>query len=105
MLNNLSYQWQRANTCTSTLFSNLPGATSSTYSAVVPGTRAYRCIVTCLNSGLSDTTAPICITPQTWSPISNCWCIPTYTTASTTQNIENVQLGALNNNTAALGNP
>jgi len=105
LLNNLAYQWQRANTCTASVWANLPGATSSTYSVVVPGTRAYRCIVTCLNSGLKDTTAPICITPQTWSPISNCWCIPTYTTASTTQNIENVELGALNNNTAALGNP
>ena len=105
LLNNLSYQWQRANTCTASVWANLPGAISSTYSVVVPGTRAYRCIVTCLNSGLKDTTAPICITPQTWSPISNCWCIPTYTTASTTQNIENVELGALNNNTAALGNP
>ena len=105
LLNNLSYQWQRANNCTGALFSNLPGAQSSTYAAVVPGTRAYRCIVTCLTSGLSDTTAPICITPQTWSPVSSCWCIPTYTTVSTTQNIENVELGALNNNTAAFGNP
>lgn len=108
LLNNLSYQWIRGNTtnCTPTGWQAIPAATNSTYT--IPssaGTRVYRCVVTCLNSGLKDTSSPLCIQTQAWSPTSSCWCIPTYTTASATQNINVVSVGALNNNTTAALNP
>ena len=103
----LSYTWERANSCTAPLWVTVssPPSSSSVYSAVVPGTKAYRCIVTCVSSGFSSTTAPICVTSQAWSPIGNCWCTPTYSVADTAQKIANVKLANLNKNSASAGNP
>jgi hypothetical protein len=69
----ISYQWQNATASASGPFANISGATSPTYVASnIDVTTYYQCIVTCSNSGLSDTsdvvtgtisTSPILITP------------------------------------------
>lgn len=98
------YQWIRSTSINGS-YTSLPGATNATYSATPTGTKCYRCVVTCLSSGGFDTSSPICVTVQPWSATGPCWCIPTYTNGGTTDNITNVSLGTLNNNTAASGNP
>lgn len=55
---NLSYQWQDS-TAASPAWSNVsPGGTTAIGTGNINGPTWFRCIVTCNNSGLSDTTAP-----------------------------------------------
>jgi hypothetical protein len=53
----VTYQWQSSTTSATAGFSNITGATSSTYTATVNAATWYRCVVTCSgNSGTSNAT-------------------------------------------------
>jgi hypothetical protein len=56
-------------------YSNTTGTSSTFSDTTTQASRYYRCIVTCTNSGLSDTSAPINITLN--AP-TNCYCTPSY---------------------------
>src|SRR5690606_34777019 len=56
----LAFQWQKKEFCPGSLWQNIPGATSRTLTPSNPP-GDYRCIVTCTNSGQSDTTNPLYI--------------------------------------------
>ncbi|HLP13052.1 MAG TPA: T9SS type A sorting domain-containing protein [Flavobacteriales bacterium] len=65
---NISYQWQSSpNNVT---WTNISGATSSTYTASVAATTYFRCVVTCNLSGLSAPSTSVLVT-STVSPPSN----------------------------------
>ena len=59
----ISYQWQVSTTSSSTGFSNITGAVGTTYTAT-PTTSSnwYRCVITCVTSGLSANSAPVAVT-------------------------------------------
>ncbi len=101
----LAYQWQRGSS-PSGPWVNI-GITNPLLYIPVPGsTTWYRCIVTCTNTGLTNTSVVSgVVVVQMYSVNSSCWCIPTYANGGGADNITNVNLGTLNNNTAAAGNP
>lgn len=57
----ITYQWQRGITATSAFYNVGTGA--STFSENLFSDYCYRCIVTCTNSGLVDTSSIVCVTP------------------------------------------
>ena len=59
--NGITYQWQRGITATSAFFN--VGTGTSTFSENLYADYCYRCITTCTNSGLSDTSTILCVTP------------------------------------------
>ena len=61
----LAYQWQSSPD--SATWANIPGATNGTFSATISVSGYYRCSVTCLGSGGSDTSAGTHITADTSS--------------------------------------
>ena len=52
-----TYQWQSSAIATSG-FTNISSATSRTLTTTQPGSRYYRCVVTCAGSGLSTNSSP-----------------------------------------------
>jgi hypothetical protein len=88
----LTYQWQSASTATGP-WSNIIGATSSSYLATQTVDSWYQCIVTCAASGLADTSAVLEVTTNTFV---NCYCTSTATSAAD-EEILNVTLSTLNN--------
>jgi len=105
----IAYQWQRASSPTGpwTTAGLTAATTNPSFYLPAPGsTTWYRCIVTCTNSGLNDTSNVTgAVVVQPYSISSSCWCIPTYATGGGGDNITNVTLGTLSNNTTAAGNP
>lgn len=105
----LIFQWQRASSPTGpwTTTGLTTATTNPSFYTPAPGTTTwYRCIVTCTNSGLNDTSNVTgAVIVQNWSPTSTCWCVPTYANGGTQDHIVNISMGTLNNNTAAAGNP
>ncbi|MBK8144600.1 MAG: hypothetical protein IPK62_06160 [Bacteroidetes bacterium] len=104
----LIYQWLQSPTGLPGTYTPIVGATTIPYVYTpTPGsTNYFRCIVTCTNPGGGFDTSIAsgsCIV-QPWSPTGNCWCIPTYVNGGGGDNIANVTLGTLTNNTAAAGN-
>ena len=107
---NLSYEWYRSN---SPLFtsSTIIGNTNPLFYIPPPGTTTYyRCKVVCNSTGLwsnSIVSGVVIISP--WSPLGNCWCVPTYAIGGFNDYIANVSLttsiNSMSNNTAASGNP
>jgi GEVED domain len=85
-----TYQWQSDN---GSGYSNIAGATGSTYSAIQSATTSYQCIVTCVNSGLIATSSPISVGMNTYI---NCYCT-SQATSSADEEITNVTFGSLNN--------
>lgn len=84
----VTYQWQSSTTQTGT-YSDIIGATSSTYTATVSSVTWFRCIVTC--SGNSGTSNPVQVTLTA--------CIPTMTYGCTDGDvIARVILNTLDNN-------
>lgn len=65
----LSYQWQYSTN--GTVFTNLPGGNQMYGTDNISAPTYFRCIVTCTNSGLSDTTAPYL---ATLAPFYMCYC-------------------------------
>ena len=68
---NITYQWQSA-AGGSTAFTNITGATSSTYSGTsLASDSAFRRIITCTTAGLSDTSTVVTITLNSFI---DCYC-------------------------------
>jgi hypothetical protein len=70
-LSGLTYQWQISTTGVGGPFSNIAGATGSTYTTSIVTATAYRCIVTCTASGLSGNSVPLL---ENVNPPSACYC-------------------------------
>jgi hypothetical protein len=96
---NLGYTWMRGNTINGP-WTVLGAPSSSTYTVIPPQgvTRYYRCKVTCLTSGLFDTSAPVAVTPLLYSPTGPCWCTSQANFIADGE-ISNVTMGTLNNST------
>jgi len=88
----LSYQWQSATSATGP-WSNITGATSSSYNTSQTANTWYQCIVTCSSSGLIDTSAALQVTTNSFV---NCYCTSAATSAAD-EEILNVTLSTLNN--------
>lgn len=84
----VTYQWESSTTSSSSGYSNISGATSSTYTATVTANTWYRCKVTCSgNTGTSTATQVVLA-----------YCTPVQTGSSA---ITNVTLDAINNTTGS----
>ncbi|MEO8086717.1 MAG: GEVED domain-containing protein, partial [Bacteroidota bacterium] len=83
-ISGLAYQWQSSPTGSG--YTNVGGATNSTYAAVIATTAYYQCVVTCTSSGLSATSTPL----QVVISAQGCYCTNSYTPAQTTYYISNV---------------
>jgi hypothetical protein len=100
-----TYQWQSSTTSATTGFSNISGATSSTYTATGQAvTTYYRLLVGCQFAGTGSTPTASTAVQVTQNAPTSCYCTPTYSNGGGTDNIARVQLGTLDNNTAAAGN-
>ncbi len=87
----VNFQWQSSTD--GITFTNITGATNDTISVSQPVTSYYQCIVTCIGSGLSDTTA---VFTENINPFINCYCTSNATTTAD-EEIFNVTVGTLNN--------
>ncbi|HEX8516199.1 MAG TPA: fibronectin type III domain-containing protein [Bacteroidia bacterium] len=68
----LNYQWQSA-TAAAGPWTNITGATSSTYSTGVYGNTYFRCIITCSSTGLTGTSGSVLVTSTITGPANdNC---------------------------------
>ena len=67
-LSGISYQWQSSTTGTG--YTNVPGATNSTYAAAVSGDIYYRFYVVCGVSGLADTSAAMHLIEEPVVPVT-----------------------------------
>ncbi len=101
-----TYQWQSSTTSATTGFANITGATNSTYVATGQTvTTYYRVLVGCQFAGTGSTPTTSAAVQITQNAPTTCYCSPTYTSGGNNDNITRVQLGTLDNNTAAAGNP
>ena len=90
----LSYQWQVDSTGTGTAFVNASGAsTGTTFATTVNDTMQFRFVVTCANTGLSDTSAALTINLDSFL---NCYCGSVANNAGD-EEIFNVTFGTLTN--------
>jgi len=97
-LSGITYQWQSSPD--GSVYTNISGATSLTLTTTQTAATYYQVVVTCTNSGLSATSAPIQVT---MNPFYSCYCS---TVNSGTACLTNVTISTLNNTTAgcAAGN-
>ncbi len=86
----LTYQWQSSSD--NVTFTNISGATNSSYSTIQSSTTYYRCIVTC-SAGSTATSTSVQVN---MNPFFNCYCTPTNSGGSC---ITNVNLNTINNTT------
>jgi len=86
----LTYQWQSSSD--NVTFTNITGATNSSYSTIQSSTTYYRCIVTC-SAGSTATSSSVQVN---MNPFFNCYCTPTNSGGSC---ITNVNLNMINNTT------
>lgn len=84
-----TYQWQSSTDGTN--YTNIAGATNSTYTASQTVDTYYKCILTC--SGQSSETAPVLVTTNSFL---NCYC-PSSATSTSDEEIFNVSISTLNN--------
>ena len=91
----VTYQWQSSSTGVAGSFTNIAGATSSTYTTSLTASTYYQVVVTC--GGNSATSTPKLVT---LTPASQCYCIPTASTfgCNSGDRIDNVTIGGINNN-------
>ena len=90
----VTYQWQSSSN--NSTFTNIGGATASTYTATVTAKTYYRCLVTC--SGATGTATSVLV--------SLSYCASTYTNGpGTADQITNVTLGLLSNTSGASASP
>jgi hypothetical protein len=87
----LTYQWQSSPN--GAAYTNIPGATSPTYSATQNANTYYQCVVTCTASGSSSTSTPLLVTTNSFL---NCYC-NSGATSLADEEIYNVTLSTLNN--------
>lgn len=90
-LTGITYQWQSSPD--NITFSNIVGATSSSYSGTQSVATYYQCVVTCTVSGLSGTSTPVQVN---MSPLASCYCTSSATSVAD-EDIFNVTLSTLNN--------
>jgi len=81
----VTYQWQSSPQGAGT-FTDIPGATSSSYNANQTAATDYRCIVTCTNSNSTATSTVVSVGQN---PLTQCYCIPTYSysCSNTSENV------------------
>ena len=70
----ISYQWQSSADGIS--YSDIAGATASSYDATQSEATYYQCVVTCAGSGESGTSASVWVGQNA---ATDCYCIPDYT--------------------------
>ena len=90
----ITLQWQSSSTIGGT-YTNISGATNSTYAATLTATTYYKCLVTC--SG--GTPVASNIVTVTLNAPSACYCTPATSNCATTDKITNVTIGSINNTT------
>lgn len=83
------YQWQTSVDGIS--WNNISGANLSTLVTSQTTNNYYQCIVTCTISGNSATSTPILVTNN----FLNCYCLPTYSSGCSNDNLASVTLGTL----------
>lgn len=89
----ITYQWQSSPN--NSTWSNVAGATSSSYTATVASTIYYHCVVTCTNGGASATTGSATLTV-----VSNC-----YTMSNTNVNIGSCPFSGMFFDSGGSGSP
>ncbi len=89
----ITFQWQTASTIGGP-YSNISGATSSTYTATQTAVAYYKCLVSC--SG--GTASPSNIVTVALNAPSACYCVPTSSSCSSDA-ITNVTISTINNTT------
>lgn len=90
----VSYQWQSASAVGGP-YTNIPGATGSTYNATISATTFYQAVVTC--SGNPGTSTPVQVS---LNPPSACYCTPPATNCTLDDEILNVKFGTLDNSSS-----
>ncbi len=94
-----TFQWQSSLTGVPASFTNITGATGSTFTTSQTVATFYRAIVTC--GANTATSAPLQIT---MNGFNSCYCSPIYTNACALGDyIANVKLGTLNNTSVCTG--
>lgn len=89
----ITFQWQSASSMTGT-FTNISGATTSTYTVASQlATAYYKCVVTCSGSSATATSNVISVLNN---PPMDCYCESSATSTSD-EDIFNVTVGTLNN--------
>ena len=97
----ITYQWARS--ADGVAYSNIIGATSSTFTTTQTSTYYYKCKVTCTFSGDIEVSDAVLVTQN--DP-TDCYCTPTYTTGTSSGDyIGNVELEDIDNTTGALPAP
>jgi hypothetical protein len=98
----LNWLWQQS--VNGITWDDVVGGNQETPTAPLDQDTWYRCIVTCSNSGLSDTSAPRLLHLK---PFYNCYCNSSSTAASPLVNIGNVKLLTVPGNDTLIdnGNP
>ncbi|MCE9537929.1 MAG: T9SS type A sorting domain-containing protein [Bacteroidetes bacterium] len=87
----ITFQWQSSTTSGGT-YTDISGATTSTYAATQTATMYYKCMVSC-SGGTAVASTPIAVILK---PLIQCYCISTATGVSD-EEIFNVTVGTLNN--------
>ena len=104
-LTGYTYQWQSSTTSATAGFTDITGATSSTYTTTGQAvTTYYRVQVGCQFAGTGSTPTASTAVQVTQNAPTSCYCTPTYSNGGSGDYIARVQLGTLDNNTAATGN-
>lgn len=94
----ISYQWQSASAIGGP-YSDISGATLTTYEATVTADTYYRCITTCSNGGGTNTSSVATVTLD--NP-SNCYCSSTFSN-TTDEYISNVTFNTIDNDSGQEG--
>ncbi|NVO03968.1 MAG: hypothetical protein HXX09_14830, partial [Bacteroidetes bacterium] len=93
----ISYQWQSASAIGGP-YTNIAGATATTYTGTQTSTTYYRCITTCANGGATNTSS---IATVAMSTPTACYCTSTATSTSD-MDISNISFGTINNTSATV---
>ena len=89
----VTYQWQSSTTSSTSGFSNITGATSSTYTATINAATWYRCIVTCSGNSGTSNSVQVTLTYCTPSSTNSGEFINVFTTSGGVTNISNSNSG------------
>jgi subtilisin-like proprotein convertase family protein len=87
----VTYQWQTATT-TAGPWTNIAGATASTYSATLTAATFYHCLVTCSGNVGTSSNLQVALTPST-----ACYCTTSLASSTADEEIFNVTVSTLNN--------
>lgn len=91
----ITYQWQSSPN--NSTWTDIGGATLSTYSTSQTAATYYRCKLTCSTNPPGFSSA----LQIAMSPMANCYCVPVYTTGCAADRITSFQLNTLSNNSGA----